>query len=119
MQNYIGTDIIEIGRVRYAITRWNGRFLRRVYTEAELELCNDRVNSLAARFAGKEAVMKLLGAKGISWRDIEILADTNGRPTVTLRGGAKSRAAALGMREIDISLSHAREYAVAAAIGSA
>jgi holo-[acyl-carrier protein] synthase len=119
MRNYIGTDIIEIGRIRRAVERRGERFLRRVYTEAELELCGGKAPSLAARFAGKEAVMKLLGAKGISWQDIEILAEPNGRPSVTLRGGAQRRAASQGIRDIDISLSHCREYAVAAAVGSA
>ena len=119
MRNYIGADIIEIERIRQAMARWNGRFLRRVYTAAELELCGGRASSLAARFAGKEAIMKLLGARGMSWQDIEILADPDGRPTVCLRGEARRRAEAQNIRDIDISLSHSREYAMAAAVGSA
>ncbi len=115
----IGIDIIEIERIESALKRWEGRFLNRVYTEAELKLCQDRVSSLAARFAGKEAVMKVLGTgKGVSWREIEILADDAGKPVVNLYGRAKNKAAELNLKEFSISLSDAKQYAVAAAIGS-
>ena len=82
--HHIGIDIIEIARIEGAINRWGGRFLQRVYTEPELRLCRKRASSLAARFAGKEAVMKALGtgAKGISWREIEILSEPSGKPLV-------------------------------------
>ena len=119
MQHYVGTDIIEIGRIRDAIERRGEGFLRRIYTEEELRLGGGKIPSLAARFAGKEAVMKLLGARGIGWHDIEILAEPGGRPLVKLYGGAEKEAGRLGIKEFDISLSHSREYAVAAAIGSA
>ncbi|MBA7691845.1 NAD-dependent protein deacylase sirtuin-5 [subsurface metagenome] len=79
--NSIGVDIVEIDRIELAIERWGKRFLNRIYTEAELKICESRVSSLAGRFAGKEAVMKVLGtgAKGVNWREIEILADARGR----------------------------------------
>ena len=120
MTNYIGTDIIEIARIRQAIDRWGERFLHRIYTEPELDLCGKRPEALAARFASKEAVMKLLGtgAKGISWRDIETLASPGGKPSVKLYGGAQSEANKLGIKEIDVSLAHSREHAIAAAIGT-
>jgi holo-[acyl-carrier protein] synthase len=120
MTNYIGTDIIEIARIRQAIDRWGERFLDRVYTEPELRLYGRRPQSLAARFASKEAVMKLLGAKdkGMSWRDIETLAHPDGRPRLRLYGRAQSEAGNLGIKHIAISLAHSREYAVATAIGT-
>lgn len=120
MTNYIGTDIIEIARIRQAIDRWGERFLRRVYTEPELRLYGRRPRSLAARFASKEAVAKLLGAKGkgISWRDIETLAYPDGKPRLNLYGRARREAGKLGIKEIAVSLSHSREYAVATAIGT-
>jgi holo-[acyl-carrier protein] synthase len=120
MQHHIGTDIIEIERIRQAIARWGERFLNRVYTEAELRVYGHRVHSLAASFAGKEAVMKLLGTgnRGVVWREIEILYHTSGKPYVGLSGRAKTEAQKLGIKEIDVSLSHSREYATATAIGS-
>jgi holo-[acyl-carrier protein] synthase len=120
MQHHIGTDIIEIERVRQTIGRWGERFLNRVYTEAELGVYGHRPHSLAASFAGKEAVMKMLGTgnRGVAWREIEILYHSSGKPYVRLNGRAKTEAQKLGIKEIDVSLSHSREYATATAIGS-
>lgn len=120
MTHYIGTDIIEIARLRKVIERWGERFLRRVYTEAEISLYRRSPPSLAARFACKEAVAKLLGAKekGLSWRDIETLAHADGRPWLKLYGRAQSAADNLGIKEISVSLAHSGEYAIAAAIAS-
>jgi holo-[acyl-carrier protein] synthase len=116
--HYIGTDIIEIARIEQAVDRWGECFLRRVYTEAEINLYGRRSPSLAARFAAKEAVMKLLGARGISWRDIETLAHPDGQPLLKLYGRAKIKAEELGIKDIAISLAHSRDYAVATAVGS-
>jgi len=112
-----GIDIIEIGRIEKAIARWGKRFLKRIYTESELEFCRNKSPSLAARFAAKEAVMKLLGTgrKGICWREIETLSLPTGKPVINLYGQAKNKARELGLREINISLSHSREYAIALA----
>ena len=120
MQQYVGTDIIEIARIRQAIDRRGERFLRRVYTETELNLYSQRPQSLAARFACKEAVMKLLGAKGkgMSWQDIETLAYPDGKPQLRLYGRAKIEAKKLGIKKIDVSLAHSRDYATATAIGT-
>ena len=116
----IGVDIVETERIESATRRWGERFLSRVYTEAELEICQDRVLSLAARFAAKEAVMKVLGtgAKGVSWREIEIMADARGKPLVKLYGRARSRAEELNLNEFSVSLSDTKQYAVAVAIGT-
>jgi holo-[acyl-carrier protein] synthase len=120
MQHHIGTDIIEIYRIREAVERFGDRFLCRVYTEAELKIYGHRAHSLAASFASKEAVMKLLGtgARGVGWRDIETLYHHSGKPLIKLNGRAKKEADKLGIKEIDVSLSHSREYATATAIGS-
>ena len=111
----VGVDIIEIERIERAITRWNTRFLQRVYTEAELALCRGRVPELAVRFAGKEAISKALGTglSGVSWREMEVLADLRGKPLVHLYGRAAQRARKLGLIEFAISLSHSRDYAIA------
>jgi len=115
----IGVDIIEIERDEGVLARWGPRFLGRIYTEAEIAYCRGRVPELAVRFAGKEAVMKALGTgrRGVSWRDIEILANSRRAPLVFLHGRARRRARRLGMKHLAISLSHSRDYAVASAVG--
>ena len=120
MQHHVGTDIIEIERIRQTMGRWGERFLNRVYTEAELKIYGHRTHSLAASFAAKEAVMKMLGTgnRGVAWREIEILYRASGKPYVRLNGRAQKEAQKLGIKEIDVSLSHSRDNAVATAIGS-
>ena len=115
MAHYIGIDIIEIPRINKAITRWGDTFLRRIYTDSELELYREKPSSLSARFACKEAVMKLLGTgkNGIHWREIETLSHSNGKPLLNLYGSAQSQANKLGIKEIAVSLAHSREYALA------
>lgn len=111
----IGVDIIEIDRIADCVERFGPRFLRRVYTDQELSYCSDRVGSLAARWAAKEAVSKALGTGigEIGWRDIEIVNDGRLRPSVSLYGAAAARAGALGVSKFAVSLSHTREHAIA------
>jgi holo-[acyl-carrier protein] synthase len=125
---YTGIDLIEIARIERAVARWGERFLRRIYTPAELAAYRARLPSLAARWAAKEATAKLLGVglrglggadqalDAIGWGEIEILSDELGRPTLHLSGGAAGRARALGLVEIAISLSHTREHAIASVV---
>jgi len=117
----IGTDIIEISRIAKALNRWGERFLNRIYTEPELELCKENPARLASRFAGKEAVMKALGtgARGISWKEIEIVSEPSGKPVVRLYSKAREKADVLGLNELAISLSDSKEYAVAFVIAEA
>ena len=117
--HFLGLDIVEIARIEKALARWGERFLHRVYTERELELYRDRVPELAARFAAKEAVMKALGTgnRGVAWREIEVLRNQRGAPQVYLHGRASLQAHRLGMKELAISLTHSREYALASVIG--
>jgi len=118
---HIGIDIIEIVRIQDAIERWGERFLSRIYTEPELRICKKRPWRLAARFAGKEAVMKTLGTgiRGISWKEIEILAEPSGKPFVQLYGKARDKADGLGLDQLAISLSDTKEYAVAFVVAEA
>lgn len=115
---YIGIDIIEIARIEKLIERWGQTFLKRVYTPSELNLYQN-APSLAARFAAKEAVLKALAAcdKGISWQEIEVLAENNGKPVVNLRGKARLQADEFAIGRLNISLSHSKEYAVAFVVG--
>jgi len=109
--------MIEIERVRAAIDAHGDRFLHRVYTGAELACCGRRVESLAARFAAKEAVAKALGTgiwrNGVMWTDIEVLKEASGAPVLHLHGAAAAIAAAKGLNEWSISLSHDRSRAIA------
>lgn len=117
--NATGVDIIEIERIQAALDRFGARFLRRVYTPLEAAFCRGRVSELAARFAAKEAVMKVLGtgARGVAWREIEVLPNHRGKPLVYLHGRAQKRAERIGLEEIDISMSHSRDFAVAFVTG--
>ena len=117
--HYIGIDIVEIDRIEKAIAHWGASFLRRVYTDSELSLYQKKTSSLAARFAGKEAVIKAIGTqtKGIALREIEILADSEGKPLVHLYGKARIQADGLRLVSLTISLSHSKEYAIAFVVG--
>ena len=110
-----GVDIIEISRVKGVLERYGQRFLDRVYTAGEIAYCRGRAPNLAARFAAKEATMKALGTgvRGVAWKDIEVVRHESGAPSVLLHGRGKSRAQRLGVRDISLSISHSREYAVA------
>jgi holo-[acyl-carrier protein] synthase len=120
-----GVDLIELDRVQRLLERHGDRALGRVYTPAELTHCRGRVPELAARFAAKEAVAKALGVglrimarDGIDWHDVETLPDARGKPIIYLHGRAAVRAAELGLSEWSISLSHARQVAVAFVVGT-
>ena len=119
--NAVGVDIIEIERVGAVLARFGERFLTRVYSDVEAAFCRGRVSELAARFAAKEAVMKALGtgARGVTWREIEVLPNRRGKPLVYLYGRARERAERIGLSGIDVSMSHSREYAVAFVVGHA
>jgi holo-[acyl-carrier protein] synthase len=111
----VGVDLLEIPRLARAVERWGERFLRYVYTPAEIAFCRGRIPELAARFAAKEAISKALGTGlcGISWTEMEILADRRGKPQITLYGRALARAQELGLTEWAISLTHSEEHALA------
>ncbi len=116
---HIGVDIIEIARVERAIADWGERFLHRIYTDSELKLYRKKPASLAVRFASKEAVMKLLGTgwQGAAWKEIEVLSHPSGKPLLNLYGRAQIEAKRLGLKELAISLSHSKEYAIALVTG--
>ncbi len=108
----IGTDIIEIERIRQAISRWGDHFVDHVFNKEEIKYARqnkDPIQHFAARFAAKEAVYKAISNRKISWKDITILNDKNGRPYCRITDPKiKSK--------ILISISHTKNYAVANAI---
>ena len=117
----IGLDACESDRMRRALGGSTGmRFRDRVFTERERAYCEGRgrtrVESFAARFAAKEAVMKALGTgygDGVWWRDIEVVRMRGGRPTLLLHGGALARAGAIGAARWHLSLTHTAAQALA------
>ena len=114
---YSGVDIVEIARIWAAIVRHPDRFLTRVFTPLEAIQCQQRSESLAARFAAKEATAKALGTgiwrHGIAWTDIEVVRAEHGAPSLHLHNAALERATLLGWTTWSVSLSHDRERAIA------
>ncbi len=115
---YIGIDIIEIKRIERLFSANEG-FLKKIYTNKEVEYCKPKKNKyqhLAARFATKEAVFKALGTGWIGnmkWTDIELLNDEMGKPYLNLYGSVKELAEKKCIDSISVSLSHCQDYAVA------
>ena len=115
----LGIDIIRVDRIRKTLERFGLRFSRRVLTSGEQRYVRGRPETLAGRWAAKEAVSKVLGlgVRGIGWRDIEIERLPTGQPAVRLHGRAALRAEQLGMARVAVSISHEADYAVAIAFG--
>ena len=112
-----GTDIIEIKRIRESIEELGTKFLERVYTDKEIQYCesknNQKYQHYAARFAAKEAGFKAISSKlhnkyDIGWKNIEVVNDENGRPYIYFLDIEINE-----IQEIDISISHCKEYATA------
>jgi holo-[acyl-carrier protein] synthase len=118
----VGTDLIEIPRIRQSIDRYGERFLSRVFTPREIAYCQKKKNaaeSFAARFAAKEAGAKALGtgiSRGVGWLDLEVQREPGDRPTLVLTGRALERSRWLGVNTTSLSLSHSREVALAVVI---
>lgn len=113
-----GVDLVEVPRFRQVMRRKGERFLRRLFTPAELAYARGRkqtLQHLAARFAAKEAVVKALGAPkglGLKWTDLEVTNRSSGQPKVTFRG-TMSR---WKKTRVHLSLTHTARYAVASAV---
>jgi holo-[acyl-carrier protein] synthase len=114
-----GVDIVEISRIKNAAKKWKKSFLEKIFTEKELEYSNEKTSSyqhLAARFAAKEAVVKALGSgltSRMEWKDIEVWNEQSGKPNVRLSGEVKRISKDMGVKDIIISMSHTRTYAIA------
>ena len=114
-----GVDIAEVGRIKAAVERFGDRFLKRVFTLAEVRYCMGKVNTaerLAARFAAKEAGMKAIGTglrHGVTWQDVEVLRMPGQRPVLKFSGKAAEFAERLGCKRTHLSLSHTADQAIA------
>lgn len=117
-----GIDLVEIERIQQSVERYGERFLKRVYTAAEQAYCLRKKNaaeSLAARFAAKEAGAKAIGtgiSHGVSWLEIEVVREPGGRPSLTFHGRAREIAAGLGVQSAALSLTHSRNMAMASVV---
>ena len=116
----LGTDLIETKRVQESIERYGERFLERIFTEGEIAYCmrkrKNAAESFAARFAAKEAGAKALGtgiSRGVSWKEFEVKREASGKPTLSLSGRAAELAGMMGIRRVELSLTHSRELAMA------
>lgn len=116
-----GTDIIEIDRIKESIEIYNNSFLERIYTDKEIEYCESKkmqkFQHYAARFAAKEAVFKAISEKledkySITWQDIEILNNEQGKPQIKIKNMDIKT-----IENIDLSISHCKSYAVATVVG--
>lgn len=120
MKTFCGTDIIEIERIKELIEKTGEQFLNRIYTLNEIQYCESKKDvkyqHYAARFAAKEAIFKAISKVldnkfGMQWKNIEILNDENGRPSVKFINFKIE-----GLKQIDISISHCKEYATATVV---
>lgn len=117
-----GIDMVEVARVAASIERFGERFLRRVFTEAEIRYCRAKHNAaerFAARFAAKEAALKAIGTgwrQGVAWREVEVGREPGGRPTIHFSGRAAQHATRLGMKRASLSLTHTTQHAIAQVI---
>lgn len=117
-----GIDLTEIERIEKTVERFGARFLNRTYTAGEQEYCLRKRNSaesLAARFAAKEAAAKALGtgiSRGVNWLEIEVVREPGGRPGLRFHGRAAEMAARLGAVHAALSLTHTSGLAMASVI---
>lgn len=117
-----GIDLVEITRIQQSMDRYGQRFLDRIFTAAEQAYCLRKRNaaeSLAARFAAKEAGAKALGtgiSRGVTWLEIEVIREPGGRPSLRLHGRAAAIAAHLGVGHIALSLTHTGTLSMASVV---
>ena len=99
----VGVDVVEVARLARSLER-TPSLLDRLFTPAEQAV--EKIESLAARFAAKEAAAKVLGAPGLAWVEAEVVPEESGKPTLVLHGEAAAYAARLGITRWHLSLAH-------------
>lgn len=117
-----GIDLVEIHRIQQSVDRFGARFLNKIYTATEQQYCLRKRNaaeSLAARFAAKEAGAKALGtgmSRGVTWLEIEVVREPGGRPALRFHGRAAEMAQRLKARHAALSITHSRDLAMASVV---
>jgi len=118
----LGLDIAEIDRIEAAIVRHGAPFIERLFTPREAAYCEshrNRFERYAGRFAAKEAAMKALGTgwrMGVRWRDIEVIREPSGKPTLQLAGVTRELADKIGVKNISLTITHSGNLALAEVI---
>lgn len=117
-----GVDIVQIDRIKKIIETKRESFYNKIFSDNEIDyikIKNNNEQTIAGLFAAKEAISKVFGTGigKISWKDFEILHDSNGKPYVMLPSNLDI-ASDLGLKSVDISISHEKEYAIGFAIGT-
>lgn len=115
-----GVDLVKMARIEAMLNKYGERLMTRLFSSAEQASVRSGVSYYAGRFAAKEAIAKAIGCgiwrHGVTFTDIEILRAASGRPVVRLHGRARERFAAIGGKEISVSISHDGDYAMAFAV---
>ena len=115
----IGVDIVEVSRIQKSIEKFGDKFLQKIFLEEEVNFCQSKPNPamhFAARFAAKEALSKALGTgfcDEVSPNQIEVVRSENGRVDITLHSETKKKCESLGIKKLNLSISHEKETAVA------
>lgn len=120
----IGTDLVSVSLVAESLDKFGSRYSQRVFTAGEIEYCerspSERARRFAARFAAKEATLKVLRPRGhwLDWRDIEVIRTPGGWCGMQLHGPARLMARRQGILDLSVSLSHEQDYALAVVAGT-
>ena len=118
----IGIDLVEVDRLRSSVKKFGDKFLNRIFTENEIKYCQTKFNSYqhyAVRFAAKEALLKAIGTglrSGMTWHQIEIVNDTQAKPSIITYGECQKFLQKLEIKKIELSLSHTKDHGVAVVI---
>lgn len=118
----IGIDLVEVDRLQKSVEKFGERFVNRLFTDNEIKYCQTKSNSYqhyTVRFAAKEALLKAIGtglSAGMSWHQIEIMNDAQGKPSMITHGYCQKMLQKLAIKNLVLSLSHSRHYGIAVVI---
>jgi len=109
----VGIDLVQVTRITASVEAFGERFLRRIFTPREIAYARNLPDSLAARFAAKEAAKKALALDGVGWTEIEVVRQPSGACELELHGAARTAADAIGAHDLALSMSHEGDFATA------
>ena len=109
----VGIDLVQVTRITASVEAFGERFLRRIFTPREIAYARNLPDSLAARFAAKEAAKKALALDGVGWTEIEVVRQPSGACELELHGAERTAADAIGAHDLALSMSHEGDFATA------
>lgn len=121
----IGTDLVEVERIKNELASHGEKFIDMLFTQSEITYCKRAENigiqaqCFAARFAAKEAFLKALGSGlrgGLQWKDIEVVNNELGKPEIRMQNTAKQICEKAEINKVHVSISHTKESAIATVI---